>query len=196
MRPYQLSEDEVANRVEQYSSPDITEVLYRFGTIMIQENLDRTKQLETKTTAVAGFSVAVLSLLISRSPAWLTIPMGWQGIAVVSTGMFASLAIVLSLYALLVRTHRWFSDSQWFENENDLLDDKDRLTRYYVLAMHGINQQMDRSNTQKANRIFAAQIFLALAGLSMAALLSVPVLVSWASSMLTTPLMNRLILPS
>jgi hypothetical protein len=187
MRPYQLSEDEVYGRVEQYNSPDITEVLYRFGTMMIQENLDRTKQLETKTTVVAGFSVAMLSFLISRPTAWLTIPTGWQGIALASTGVFASLAIVLSLYALLVSTHRWFSDSQWFENENHVLDDKDRLTRYYVLAMHGVNQQMDRSNTQKANRIFAAQIFLALAGLSMATILWAPVLSSWLLLCLQRP---------
>jgi hypothetical protein len=179
MRPYQLSEDEVANRVEQYSSPDITEGLYRFGTMMIQENLDRTKQLETKTTTIAGFSVAILAFLISRPHAWPTAHTGWQSIVVICTGLFASLAIVFSLFALLVRTHRWFSDSQWFENENHVLDDKDRLTRYYVLAMHGVNQQLDRSNAQKANRIFAAQIFLAFAGLSIAAGLWLPEFVRW-----------------
>jgi hypothetical protein len=118
MRPYQLSEDEVYGRMEQYNSSDIAEVLYRFGAMMIQENLDRTKQLETKTTVVAGFLVAVLSFLISRPSIWLTTPTGWQSIVLVSTGVFASLAIILSLGALLVRTHRWFSDSHWFENEN------------------------------------------------------------------------------
>jgi hypothetical protein len=184
MRPYQLCEDEVANRVEQYSSPEITEGLYRFGTMMIQENLDRTKQLETKTTAVAGFSAAILTFLISRSPTSLTAPIGWQSIAVVATGLFASLAIVCSLFALRVRAHRWFSDSQWFENENHVLEDKDRLTRYYVLAMHGVNQQLDQSNGRKANWIFTAQIFLALAGLSIAALLWVPKLMEYIALVL------------
>jgi hypothetical protein len=179
MRPYQLCEEEVTSRVEQNSSPDITEGLYRFGTMMIQENLDRTKQLETKTTAVAGFSAAILTFLISRPPAWLITPTGWQGIAVIATGLLASLAIVFSLCALRVRTHRWFSDSQWFENESQVLEDKDRLTRYYVLAMHGVNQQLDQSNGRKANWIFTAQIFLALAGLSIAALLWVPTLLEY-----------------
>ena len=187
MRPYQLSEDEVASRIEQYDSPEITETLYRFGTIMIQENLDRTKQLETKTTAVAGFSAAILTFLISRSPAWFTAATGWQSIAVICTGLFASMAIVLSLLALRIRAHRWFSDSQWFENEKDVLEDKDRLTRYYILAMHGINQQMDRSNGQKANWIVAAQIFLALAGLSIAAALWIPPLLQWLPLSLQRP---------
>lgn len=177
---YQLSEVEVASRVEQYSSPDVTDELYRFGTMMIQENLDRTKQLEAKTTAVAGYSGAILAFLISRPPSWLTSPTGWQAILVICAGVFASLAIVFSLSALRVRTHRWFSDSQWFENDNQELDDVDWLKRYHVLAMHGINQQMGRSNERKANWIFVAQLFLGLAGLSTAVILWIPALWQWA----------------
>lgn len=177
MRPYQLSEDEVADRVEQYSSPEMTEGLYRFGTMMIQENLDRTKQLETKITAVAGYSGAILAFLIARPPAWLTSPTGWQTIFILCAGVFASLGITCSLFALRVRQHQWFSDSQWFENENQLLDNFDRLKRYHVLAMHGVNQQMGRTNEQKANWIFIAQLFLVLAALSIAVILWVPTLV-------------------
>src|SRR5262245_8614809 len=106
MRPFQLSEEEVADRLEQYSSPEITEGLYRFGTMMIQENLDRTKQLEKKTTAVAGFSAAILTFLVSRSYPWLSVPIGWGNIVIICTGLFVSTAIILSLLALWVRRHR------------------------------------------------------------------------------------------
>jgi hypothetical protein len=165
---HNLSEDEVYERVLNYESSETTEELYRFGTMMVTENLDRTKQLDAKAITLAGYSAAVLAFLVSRLSSPME-PASWQAIPTVCAGLSAFIGVASSLWALRVRAFHWFSKNQWFENEFHVLENADRLKRAHLLAMHRTNQQMGLSNERKANCVIASQFALAIAALGLAA---------------------------
>lgn len=170
-----LSEDEVYERVLKYTPAGITDELYKFGMMMLTENLDRTKQLDSKATILAGYSGAIIAFLVSRQ-SLMEPATGWQVIVILLAGLSALVAVIASIWALQVRTFRWFSDRVWFKSESGILEDVDRLRRYYVLEMHHVNHEIGQSNGKKADRVVIAQRALGIAGLCLAAAFLIPVM--------------------
>jgi hypothetical protein len=165
-KSWALSEDEVLARVSSYEETQVTEHLREFGRVLIEANRDRTKQLEGKATLIVGYCLAVLAFLASREP---SVIVGWPSMFLRAAGLFAGISLGLVFLALRVRSYPWLSDSQWFENENDVLEDADRLKRCHVLALHAANKQLNASNDKKADWIVRAQACLILTGISLAA---------------------------
>lgn len=173
MKRPSLPDEELYERVSNYKPREVTDELYKFGMMMISENLDRTKQLDAKGTLLAGYSGAILAFLVSRQ-SLMEPATGWQAVLVLLAGISALVAVVSALWALQLRTFGWFSDRDWFKDEGGILEDADRLKRYYILEMHHINRRMGQSNGQKANRIVAGQRALAVTGICLAAAFLAP----------------------
>lgn len=160
---WRLTEDEVHGRVSGYTDPDATDALLDFGKGLIAANRERTAQLEGKAAMVAGYAVAVLAFLVSREPATSVIAQ-WPPLSIVMASWSAGLSLVAAGCALAIRSHPWFSDGQWFEDQKGVLDDADALKRCHVLAMHAVNSRVRVSNDWKANAVIAAQMLLLGAG--------------------------------
>jgi len=163
-RKWTLTESEVLERVSSYESTATTDTLLGFGRILIDANRDRTKQLETKATLIVGYCIALVAFVVTRP---VTTP-GWASGAMMAATILAIGGLVAATWALLVKTHPWLSDSQWFENSKGVLDDTDRLKRCHVLALHSVNARLHTSNDTKADRIMIAQWLTVLAGIALA----------------------------
>ena len=106
--------------------------------------------------AIGGYGLAFLAFLVSREPSHSVIG-PWPPLSIKIAGVFAALALGCAALALVVHRHPWLSDSQWFENEDDVLHDEDNLKRCHVLAMHRVNSELDKSNDRKAALFFGDQ---------------------------------------
>jgi hypothetical protein len=163
-----LDGEQVHGRVSSYVDEEVTDALYTFGTLLIAANRERTKTLEGKAMTVAGYGLAILAFLVSKEPSQSVLgpwPPGWISVA----SVLAGLALCCAGAALLIQKHPWFSDSQWFEAEDGVLQNHDSLKRCHVLAMHSINRHMNSSNDFKANFVLGSQILVLGAGLCLAA---------------------------
>jgi hypothetical protein len=164
-----LTEDRVHTIVSTYDDPDVTASLEDFGRLLVAANRERTQDIERKATLILGYCLAVLALLVSREPTQSVMAIAkWPPSAVRWASFFAAISLVFSFLALSVRSSRWLSDRQWFEDENDVMEDHDRLRRSHVLAMHAVNNQLRISNDEKADNVIVAQVFMVVAGLCLA----------------------------
>lgn len=160
-----LSQDEVHALVGSYKPEDVTDELLEFGKLLVAANRERTAQLEGKATAIAGYAGVFLALLLSREPIQSVMVGNWPPGFVRAASVFAGLALVCVFGALAVRRHPWLSDRQWFEDDDDVLENADKVKRCHVLALHSINGHMRASNDRKADFVIAGQACLLIAGI-------------------------------
>lgn len=171
-RELMLSPDEAYDRIHALEDPEVTKDLYAFGKMLLDENLVRIGNLDSKARSTAGYAGVILAFLVARSPDWLMGLQSWQRGLMLLAAIGAFFAIASALYVMRIGKSAWFSDKQWLENEGDVLANANRLRVYYVLALHSINQSLMRSNESKANLVRVAQIALAMGGLLMAIVLA------------------------
>ena len=160
-KSWRLTGAEVHERVSAYDNVETTAQLYQFGKMLIDANRERTQQLENKAVALAGFATAVLAFLVSREPSKsLMADVAWPPRSIAVASICAAFGLACVLAATFVRSHAWFSDSQWFESDNAALENADTLLRCHVLAMHSVNDRMRISNDRKADFVLAGQCAL------------------------------------
>jgi hypothetical protein len=153
--------------------PDVTDQLCAFGRMLLDETLSRNNQLESKATAVIGFSGAILAFLVTQARSWLVDLSPFEQIIMGCVVASAFAATVAAFLALLISRFAWFSDAQWFQTEGGVLEDADRLKRFHLLAIHSINRKFETANDLKAGRVAFAQRMLALATIGLAAALAI-----------------------
>jgi hypothetical protein len=63
--------DDVKHRLDGYDarlqSPEITEQLFRFGEVILQETVGRGRDIDTKATTTLGYATAALAFLLVGS---------------------------------------------------------------------------------------------------------------------------------
>ena len=65
-----LTEAIVRQRLASYQESRITDELYDFGKMLMNEALDRVKTLDTKAATIAGYSVGLITLLTATRATW------------------------------------------------------------------------------------------------------------------------------
>jgi hypothetical protein len=160
-----LSEDEVHTRVTSYEAEAITDSLMAFGGRLVDANRDRTNHLESKAVLVVGYALGLLGFVLFQQP---SVVAGWPVYFLRGASVLAGLALVYGFVTLRVKSNPWLSDSQWFENQDGVMDDADRLKRCHVLALHAANAQIGASNDRKAGNLIIAQGSIMLAGICLA----------------------------
>ena len=75
--PKRLSDDEVKQRLKSYEAPAVTDELYGFGKMMVDEVIDRFKSLDAKATAIAAYSIGLVTVLVSTHAAWTNAVHSW-----------------------------------------------------------------------------------------------------------------------
>ena len=66
-----LTDNEVATRLESYGdNKDVTDELYGFGTMMLNDSVARIGKMDTKAAALAAYSGALIAVLAATRDLW------------------------------------------------------------------------------------------------------------------------------
>ncbi len=167
----ELSEQEVDDLIDQYTSEGVTDELYKFGAMLLSENESRAASIDSKATTVVGYSGAILAFLILQAPIWAKATV-WELAGISIAAFVAACACVCAFSALRgARDWAWFSEKQWF-SKSAALKGADPLKRYYLKCMHGIKQANHRIANQKADSLIKAQMLLAVAAIVLGSMLT------------------------
>jgi hypothetical protein len=160
MRNRPLSTDEV-RALLTYKADTITEALESFGTALFQETTKRSERVDAKAGLLIGYAAGMTAFLLKET--------GWlQGIALgnrIALAILLAVSGMLGFGVLVVRSHTWFSDRDWFKKES--FDSADDLKRYYLVVLHQVLTDLDESNQRKARWLQWGQVFLGLSFMSL-----------------------------
>lgn len=165
---------EVTSLVAGYTDTKTTDELYEFGKMLLLEGIDRQHWIDSKAGTVAGFSGAIVALLLSTASSWkpslMTLAVEFRWTVLVGIG-FILLAGLLAFLGFFSRTFIWIDEKKdWFDK--DYLDYPDQLKRFHVLAMYNATTSHSKVNAKKMTCLTWAQITLLIGG----ALLAIPLL--------------------
>lgn len=157
---------EIKDRLASYEDPKTTEDLYDFGEMLINEGVERAHWLDLKAGVLAGFSGAIVALLLSTFSNWKSalqsLPNGF-GLIVFAGILCLLCASLWSLFGLGVRKFEWLDEKDiWLAKE--YLDFPDQLRRYYILAMYRVSVSHDVANRKKSSCLTIAQSLLITGG--------------------------------
>src|SRR5882762_5242795 len=107
-----LTESDVREILASYKDTAVTDELYRFGQVMVEKALERFKGLDTKATAIAAYSIGIITLLVSTQTTWARTLQAWAILPVFS-GLNAFLSAACAVSALWLRKTEWFSQYEW-----------------------------------------------------------------------------------
>lgn len=166
-------ENEVIERLSSYENPEVTSELYDFGSILLRDATDRTNWLDTKAGLFAGFSGAMIVVVISTFSSWKELAKDWPSASIcLFFGLITLLtAAFLAIRGLHARKFEWLDEKDlWFAKE--YFNHPDQLRRYYLIGMYRAVVSHDEINGQKAKILTRAELLL-VAG---AFLLALPLL--------------------
>ena len=150
-----LSDDEVKRRLGLYKDSEVTNELYDFGKMMVDEAVDRFKTLDSKATAIAAYAIGLITILVSTQTVWTNTAHLWAIYATLASGIIAFAAAAFGVSALWLKRFAGFSQDEWMKA--DCLSDPERLRRYHILAMCGVHRSYQGLCKTKASRIAIAQ---------------------------------------
>jgi hypothetical protein len=168
-----LTEPEVKQRLEECGDEKCVDELYSFGQMMVNESLDTLHRLDAKAYAVAGYSGATFTALVSVAAFAKNMGPGlvWP-IALILALLFALAAAAFSLAAIRFRPVDWFSPNEWIKE--DCLDDPAFLRRYHILCMYGVQQSQRNRTFEKIRKVKFAVESLVLSGFMLCVSVAVP----------------------
>ena len=158
---FDLLKDEVKTRLK-YQDASITDELYSFGTMLVQDAVDRMGKLDSQAGALAAYCGGLITILIATFNGWSKL----QSQASISLIAMAATIVFLSgicaIISMALQKTKWFSQDDWIKK--DCLTSADRLRRYHVLAMWNIVDSHHTAYRKKILMVYAAQLLLAMAG--------------------------------
>lgn len=165
MSQNRLTEAEVKRRLAACESADCVDELYSFGLMMVNESLDTLHRLDAKAYAIAGYSGATLTALLSVAAFSEKLGPGvTQPVGLVLAALCALAAAGFSLTAIRFRPVDWFSPNDWLRG--DCLGDPSFLRRYHILCMYGVQQSQRNRAFEKIRQIkWAVRSLVASGGL-------------------------------
>lgn len=155
-----LDHAKVETMLEGYESSKVTDELYDMGKVLMEECASRVAFLDSKLAAIAGYSGAIIGLIVSTFPIWTSAVDKWAIVLVSFGSLIGLIGGALALSATWPKKFLLPSDTDWLEEDG--LKDPDRLKRYYVSSLHLSIASHEKVNTQKVSKIKAAQMCLAV----------------------------------
>src|SRR5437899_734173 len=164
-----LDQQVVRSRMEAYDSTDVTDSLYDMGKILVNESTERFNRLDAKATRIAGYTGAIIGLMVSTFPIWTSAVAKWAVFLIAVGSLIGLVGGGIALVSTWPQKVLLPSDTDWLEEDG--LQNPDRLKRYYVSSMHQVITSQEQVNAFKVQRIKAGQLCLALMILSLLAAL-------------------------
>jgi len=154
-----LEHSKVEEMLQSYESTMVTDELYDMGKMLMEESSDRISHLDAKSAKVAGYTGAIIALMISTFPIWTSAVDRWA-VSLAAIGSFIGLVGAgIALISTWPQSLDLLSDSDWLEEDG--LKEPDRLKRYYISSLHLSIASHERVNSKKVSRIKRAQACLA-----------------------------------
>jgi hypothetical protein len=111
---------------------------------------------------------APLAFMVSRNLSLVGQP-SWRVFLWLLAGTFATVACFSAGMALrAARNWQNMGEATWFPADRSVVDDPDKLGRWYLRAMHESLQQNHRITNEKASETICAQLAVAGAGICLA----------------------------
>ncbi len=177
-----LSKEEVRDLVYSYQKPEVTDQLYDFGKMLLDEVQSRAGRLNAQSVTVLGWSTAILGFLFAGANR-----LSGAVLYFAMVGAVCALAgMMFSVNALRTRGNwNWPSDQSWIHKTGLVQDDE--LKRYHVRVMHDVRRGRLAIVNAKARSIARAEWSLIFAATVLVTgfafqllLLKVPCLVPFA----------------
>jgi hypothetical protein len=174
--PY-LSQDEVKERLAIYEDDKITEELYGFGTMLINNAVQRFARLNATVGLTVAYCAGLITMLISTATVWTKGVGQWERLLPIGAGAIAGLAAAIAISGMTLRNIDWFSQDDWMNAA--CLRDSRKLKKFHILSMWRVVDSYGSAYQTKSGRVKRAQQLTALA----AALLFATLLkVTWTLS--------------
>jgi hypothetical protein len=158
----QLSKKEVQRILGRKQLTATTDELYSFGLEMVKEASERYQRYDEKANKIAGYSGAIVALLVSEFSKWSGAIDWWAMPVVFGAALLGLISAALGLSAISLREIESPSPQDWIRE--DMLGNPDRLRRYHILAMYVVRQSFIAQSERKAKRVQHAQWTLVAAG--------------------------------
>lgn len=164
-----LTEQEVRERLELCSNPQVLDELYTFGQMMLKETLEITKTLDSKAASMAAYGGAAVTLLVSTSGAWLNY--GFASILALSAvaGIGAFTAAFFAVRTMALKVFEWLGEKEWLEDK--CFSQIDVMKRYRVLSIWGAMDSQKKVQLIKVDLLKTAQRWLSISVFSILLLL-------------------------
>jgi len=163
-RDSELTEDDLDRRFE-YHDRATTGILYDFGRMLLDREVDLVANLDRKAQAMAGYAGVYMALLASTYSSWRGLGR-WPILAIVTSVLPAALSGVMAVKSMMLRTVEGISPNEWLSR--CLLNEPERLRRYHIKCMHGLIESYHAAQLKKAADLRAAQGSMLVAGLCLA----------------------------
>lgn len=155
------SPESVDLAIEGCQSAEAIGRLVTFGAGLLKANDDRAATIDSKSTAIIGYTTAIMAFLVTRDFPWLTMP--WLKAALMATAGLCAFGGSVSA-ALAVRAARdWkaMGDATWFPLDAQTIRDAVQLDRWYLRAMHQSFVDNHAIVNAKAHELIQAQVLTA-----------------------------------
>jgi len=147
---------------------DLTEELFSFGQLLLDEIQQRTAQLDTKLISLLGWTAAILAFLLVGDASWLE--SAKTGPASTITMLLATLsslgAVVCSFIGVKTTVWQFSSERDWFKTS--LFDEVLNMKKYHLISMLETHQAHSRVNERKGQRAREAEWLLAVSSVLVA----------------------------
>jgi MFS family permease len=161
-----ISEEDVRMRLASYTDASVTNELYSFGTMLLDDGVDRLGKSDTKASAIAGYAGALIAVLASTAGIWRTHTHSWHLLFPVAAIIALFLAALFAVSSTTLKRTEWFSTNEWIKA--DCLSDAERLRRYHILTMWGARESLEKSYKKKLADVRKAELATLIAWILLA----------------------------
>jgi hypothetical protein len=155
LRSPRLTEAEVKERLESYEDESITEELYGFGKMLVQDAVNRLNSADAKAAGVAAYCGGLLTVLSATFSIWSK-GITWREVSLpICSAAFAIAAGYVAFLATGFRDVDWFSPDDWLNR--DAMQGQQRIKKFHILAMWVVLESHDRAYQHKLTRVKRAR---------------------------------------
>jgi hypothetical protein len=137
------------------NDPAVMDDLFRFGGFLLAEMNARTSGIDSKSTAILGWSIAALAFLTVGTPFWIQTN-SWLEVIATTIAILCSLsAAVFATLALRARHWPVMSEQDWFRQSE--FSQQQRLRAYHLISMLETHRECAIRNSEKGAYLVLAQ---------------------------------------
>jgi len=156
-----MTAGEVKERLASYQDSGITDELSGFGSVLLADAISRISTIDAKAGIVAGYSGAIITLILSTSGIWSHALDRSSACLLLLAIVGIFLAGAFSIYSMALQSTEWFTANEWMRSE--CLVSRERLRRYHILCTWGIVASHQEKYRIKVARLRKSQWLLAVA---------------------------------
>src|SRR2546425_4103187 len=109
-----LTDGEVTQRLESYDDEKVTDELYGFGTMMLQDSVARIGKMDTKAATLGAYSGGLITLLAATRDLWMKLQHA-QVVLIEIAGAVLALAAAAAIASISLQKTEWFTQNEWIK---------------------------------------------------------------------------------